>query len=94
MVNKRASHPYLSMGDAVISATTLAEFELGVACSGPSHAKHQNALSGLLKNSVGEFEVKAAQSYGPLCVAHPEGNNNSGVNLDFTPLLISATGTW
>lgn len=48
-------------GDVVISAITLAELELGVACSGPSMARNQAALESLLD---GRFR-RGAHAGGP-----------------------------
>jgi tRNA(fMet)-specific endonuclease VapC len=74
----RARFAQCFVGDVVISAITLAELEFGVACSGPSQARNQAALQGLLEDlEVAPFEARAAHAYGPLRAANRERNKDA-----------------
>ena len=69
----RARFAECYVGDVVISAITLAELEFGVACSGSSRKRNQDALDSLLEDIlVAPFESAAARAYGPLGAAHRE----------------------
>ncbi len=66
------------VGDAVISAITLAELEYGVACSGAARAHNQALLDSLLEDiPVEPFEAGAARAYGPLRLAHRARNKDA-----------------
>jgi tRNA(fMet)-specific endonuclease VapC len=67
----RARFDACFVGEVVISAITLAELELGIACSLPtSQAGNRLALDSLLEDIwVAPFEAKAANAYGPVRAA-------------------------
>ena len=62
------------VGDVVISAVTLAEFEFGIACSGlAAQAANRSALDSLLEDIlVAPFEAQAARAYGPIRAAYKD----------------------
>lgn len=73
----RARFDECFVGDVVISAFTLAELELGIACSGDP-ATNQAALESLLDDIlVAPFEAQAARAYGPQPGANRERNKNA-----------------
>lgn len=74
----RARFAECFVGDVVISAITLAELEYGVACSGDARAHNQVLLDSLLEDiRVEPFDARAAQSYGPLRLAHRARNKDA-----------------
>ena len=67
------------VGDVVISAVTLAEFEFGIACSSTA-AQESNrlALESLLDDiMVAPFDAQAAKSYGPIRAAYKDRNRDA-----------------
>ena len=67
------------VGDVVISAVTLAELELGIACSSPAaQESNRSALESLLEDiMVAPFEAQAAKAYGPIRAAHKDRNRDA-----------------
>ena len=58
-------------GEVVISATTLAELEFCIACSGDNSARNEAALKELLEDiEVAPFDAAAAIKYGPIRFAN------------------------
>ena len=67
------------VGEAVISAVTLAELGFGLACSGLAvQATNQSALESLLDDiMVAPFDAQAAKSYGPIRAAYKDRNRDA-----------------
>jgi tRNA(fMet)-specific endonuclease VapC len=58
------------VGEVVMSAITLAEFEYGVACSGENAPGNRAALTALLEDiPAAAFDSPVARAYGPLRLA-------------------------
>ena len=67
------------VGDVVISAVTLAELEIGIACSSPaSQAANRSAMDSLLEDIlVAPFEAQAAKVYGPIRAVYKDRNRDA-----------------
>ncbi|AHB77259.1 type II toxin-antitoxin system VapC family toxin [Pandoraea pnomenusa] len=66
------------VGDIVISAITLAELEYGVACSGAAREQNREALTTFVEDvPVAPFDIRSAQSYGPIRLATRERNRDA-----------------
>ena len=75
----RARFDACFVGEVVISATTLAELEFGIACCLPaSQADNRLALDSLLEDIwVAPFEAKAARAYGPVRAAFKDRSRDA-----------------
>ena len=74
----RARFAECFVGDVIISAITLAELEFGVACSGSSQSKNQEALDSLLEDIlVVPFDSNAARAYGPVRASNRARNRDA-----------------
>ncbi len=58
---------------------TLAELELGIACSSAAaHESNRSALESLLDdNKVAPFDARAAKAYGPIRAAYKDRNRDA-----------------
>lgn len=66
------------VGDIVISAITLAELEYGAACSGVAREQNREALTAFVEDvPVAPFDIRSAQSYGPIRLATRERNRDA-----------------
>ena len=75
----RARFEACFVGDVVISAVTLAELEVGIACSSEAaQVANRSALDGLLEDiMVAPFEAQAARAYGPIRAAYKDRNRDA-----------------
>ena len=66
------------VGEAVISAVTVAELEYGVSCSENNEESNRTALDLLLRDIPAEpFGAEAARAYGPIRRAKREKKRNA-----------------
>ena len=67
------------VGDIVISAVTLAEFEFGIASSSTAaQESNRSALESLLEDiMVVPFDAQAAKAYGPIRAAYKDRNRDA-----------------